>query len=93
MERTGTVAIVGVGLIGGSIGMALRARELAGRVVGVGRDPDRLDEARRLGAIDDVATDLDWASLAPTSWSSARRSIESRSTSSAPPASRPRARW
>ncbi len=58
MERIGTVAIVGVGLIGGSIGMALRARGLAGQVVGVGREPGRLDEARRLGAIDDATTDL-----------------------------------
>jgi prephenate dehydrogenase len=52
LERFGTVAIVGVGLIGGSIGQALRAGGLARRVVGIGRDPARLEEARRLGAID-----------------------------------------
>jgi prephenate dehydrogenase len=52
------VTLIGVGLIGGSIGQALRARRLAGRVVGVGRDPGRLEEARRLGAIDEGATDL-----------------------------------
>jgi len=52
------VAIIGVGLIGGSIGLALRARGLAGRVVGVGRDRARLEEARRLGAIDEPSTDL-----------------------------------
>ena len=52
MGRPGTVAIIGVGLIGGSIGMALRSRGLADRVVGVGRDATRLEEARRLGAID-----------------------------------------
>jgi prephenate dehydrogenase len=49
----GTVAIVGVGLIGGSLGMALKARRLARHVVGVGRDPARLETAVRLGAIDD----------------------------------------
>ena len=58
MERSGKVAIIGVGLIGGSIGLALRARRFAGKVVGIGRDPARLDEARRLGAIDEGSTDL-----------------------------------
>ncbi len=58
MERVGTVAIIGVGLIGGSIGLALRSKQRAGRVIGVGRDVSRLEEARTLGAIDDFATDL-----------------------------------
>ncbi len=58
MERLGTVAIVGVGLIGGSIGLALRTRALAARVVGVGRSPSTLDEAVRLGAIDRGTTEL-----------------------------------
>ncbi len=49
--RHGTVAIIGVGLIGGSVGCALRARGLAGRVVGVGRDSARLERAREMGAI------------------------------------------
>ena len=53
----GTVTIVGVGLIGGSIGLALRARGLADRVIGVGRDPARLAHAQRLGAIDEAAED------------------------------------
>jgi prephenate dehydrogenase len=58
LERLGTVAIVGVGLIGGSIGLALRARELCGRVVGIGRSAARLGEALALGAIDEAATEL-----------------------------------
>jgi len=53
-----TVAIVGVGLIGGSIGLALKARRLAGRVIGVGRSAGSLAEAKRLRAIDDTATDI-----------------------------------
>jgi prephenate dehydrogenase len=52
------VAIVGVGLIGGSIGLALKTRNAAARVVGIGRDRARLDEAVRLGAIDEGTTDL-----------------------------------
>ena len=57
MERFGTVVIIGAGLIGGSIGMALRSRGLAQRVVGLGRDLGRLEEARRLGALDEGFVD------------------------------------
>ena len=49
------VAIVGVGLIGGSIGKALRARRLADRVIGVGRSPAGLAAARDSGAITETA--------------------------------------
>ena len=52
------VCILGVGLIGGSIGMALRERKLAKQVVGVGRNADRLIAAYKLGAIDSYETDL-----------------------------------
>ncbi|MAT68064.1 MAG: prephenate dehydrogenase [Planctomycetaceae bacterium] len=45
------VAIVGVGLIGGSIGKALRERGLAGEVVGVGRRQTSLDKALAVEAI------------------------------------------
>jgi prephenate dehydrogenase len=58
LERAGNVAIVGVGLIGGSVGLALRARGVAKRVVGIGRDAARLEEARTLGAVDVTATSL-----------------------------------
>jgi prephenate dehydrogenase len=58
LERPGTVAIIGVGLIGGSIGMALRSKRLTGRVVGIGRDASRLEEAKDLGAIDAYETEL-----------------------------------
>lgn len=50
-ERLGTVAIVGVGLIGGSIALAVRKRGLAAEVVGVGRDRGLLEEIRRSGVI------------------------------------------
>jgi prephenate dehydrogenase len=58
LERFGTVVIIGVGLIGGSVGLALRARGLARRVIGIGRDEGRLKEAERAGAIDAGTTDL-----------------------------------
>jgi prephenate dehydrogenase len=52
------VTVVGVGLIGGSVGLASRARGAALRVVGVGRDPRTLARAVELGAIDSFSTDL-----------------------------------
>lgn len=54
----GTVAIVGVGLIGGSLGMALKTRRLAERVIGIGRSQERLNTAVALGAIDIGVTGL-----------------------------------
>ena len=52
------VAVVGVGLIGGSLAAALRQRKIAGRVIGVGRDASRLETARKAGLIDEGSTDL-----------------------------------
>src|SRR5258708_4780834 len=53
-----TLTIVGVGLIGGSIGLAAKKRGAAKRVIGVGRDAARLKHARKLGAIDEASIDL-----------------------------------
>jgi prephenate dehydrogenase len=50
------ITVIGVGLIGGSVGLAARARRLARRVVGVGRDPRTLSRAVELGAIDSFFT-------------------------------------
>lgn len=48
------IAVLGVGLIGGSIGLAAR-RRLEAEVVGYGRSPERLQRAVELGAIDRAA--------------------------------------
>jgi prephenate dehydrogenase len=53
-----TIAIIGVGLLGGSIGLAVRERHLAKRVVGIGRDLARLREAENRRAVTEVASDL-----------------------------------
>jgi prephenate dehydrogenase len=58
MKQWGTVAIVGVGLIGGSIGMALRQRQLAKNIIGIGRRQASLRIARRVGAITHTTIDL-----------------------------------
>ncbi|MCS7310604.1 MAG: prephenate dehydrogenase [Armatimonadetes bacterium] len=52
------LCIIGVGLIGGSIGMAARERGLAKQVVGVGRSAERLQTALQLGAVDQATTSL-----------------------------------
>ena len=51
------VAIIGVGLIGGSLGMILRKEGCAESVVGVGRRVDNLKTAVMLGAIDRYVAD------------------------------------
>ncbi|HSC57724.1 MAG TPA: prephenate dehydrogenase/arogenate dehydrogenase family protein [Nitrospira sp.] len=50
-------AIIGVGLIGGSLGMILRRKGLASRVIGVGRRIENLKTAVELGAIDRYVVD------------------------------------
>jgi prephenate dehydrogenase len=52
------LAIVGVGLLGGSVAKAARARGVAREIVGVGRDLGRLGPAVRDGALDRATTDL-----------------------------------
>jgi prephenate dehydrogenase len=53
-----TLTIVGVGLIGGSIGLAARQRGVARRVIGVGRTEKNLARALKVGAVEEVTTDL-----------------------------------
>jgi prephenate dehydrogenase len=48
------VTIIGTGLIGGSLGLALKKRRLAGYIVGCDRAP-ALERARERGVIDDAA--------------------------------------
>jgi prephenate dehydrogenase len=45
------ITIIGVGLIGGSFGLAARAAGFSGPIVGCGR-PETMERARRMGAID-----------------------------------------
>ena len=50
------LAVVGVGLIGGSFAAALRRAGHVGRVLGVGRQPAALARAQALGLIDEAVT-------------------------------------
>ena len=51
------ITICGVGLIGGSLGLALRKAGFGGRIVGHGR-PVTLERAQRVGAIDSGSSNL-----------------------------------
>ena len=51
------VAIMGVGFLGGSLARACRERGLARRIVGFGRNAEKLNKARELGFIDDAYSD------------------------------------
>ena len=51
------ITICGVGLIGGSLGLALKKAGFQGRIVGHGR-PATLEKAQRLGAIDSGSANL-----------------------------------
>lgn len=58
MTRWDTVAIVGVGLVGGSIGLALQQRGLAREVVGIGHRAASLRRARQRGTVTRTTLDL-----------------------------------
>lgn len=52
MKKAKRIAIIGVGLIGGSIGLDIRRKRLAGEVVGVGHRRSSIQKALKLKAID-----------------------------------------
>jgi prephenate dehydrogenase len=52
------LAVIGVGLIGGSLARALRSANAVGEVIGSGRSLANLELARELGVIDDYSTDV-----------------------------------
>ncbi len=58
MYHSQKVTLIGVGLLGGSLGLALRQRKLAGQVVGFVRRPEAVDECEQLGVVDKADTDL-----------------------------------
>ncbi len=52
------VALVGVGLIGGSLALKMKAEGIFGSVVGIGRGKENLETALSLGIIDSYTHDL-----------------------------------
>ncbi|MGH8688144.1 MAG: prephenate dehydrogenase [Burkholderiales bacterium] len=57
------VAVIGVGLIGGSFALALKAARLVGHVVGIGRGMANLKLALEQGIIDEIGADVANADL------------------------------
>jgi prephenate dehydrogenase len=55
MRRLKTLAVIGVGLIGGSFAAALRKGGVATTVIAYDRDPEALEKAAALGVIDEAA--------------------------------------
>jgi len=53
-----TLVIYGVGLLGGSLGLAAKRYRVAEQVLGIGRNEARLSRAQDRGAVDAYATDL-----------------------------------
>lgn len=56
-----TVCIVGVGLIGGSFGMAVRDKRLARQVIGAVRRQETINAAFQKGAVDNASTEMEEA--------------------------------
>jgi prephenate dehydrogenase len=50
----GVVTIIGVGLIGGSMALALKEKEIAKKIIGVGKSKAAIDKALALGLIDEA---------------------------------------
>ncbi|MBC8035120.1 MAG: prephenate dehydrogenase [Chitinophagaceae bacterium] len=52
-----TVTIIGIGLIGGSMALAMREKGFASRIIGVDANKEHLQKALSLGLVDEV---MDW---------------------------------
>lgn len=58
MMIANNLLIIGVGLIGGSLGLALKKNHKVKKIVGFGRSIVSIERAKSLGIIDEIATDL-----------------------------------
>ena len=58
MQSVRRLAVIGVGLIGGSCALALKHAGVVDKVVGIGRGEANLRRAMDLGVIDEIATDV-----------------------------------
>ena len=58
LDAISHVTIIGTGLLGGSIGLGLKKRGFAGKIVGVGRRESTLGAAKSRGCIDRCELDL-----------------------------------
>jgi len=59
MVKFNNVAIVGVGLIGGSLALSARQKGIFNHIVGIGRTPENLRKAKDLNVVDEFTLNLD----------------------------------
>jgi len=52
------IGIVGPGLLGGSIGLALKSHNIKGTILGIGHRAESLDRAVQIGAIDEGSLNI-----------------------------------
>lgn len=52
------ITVIGTGLIGGSLGLAIKKNKIARKVIGYGRNYNKLKLAKIAGAVDLITTDL-----------------------------------
>ena len=57
-KRIQNITILGVGLIGGSLGLALKKHNFSGTIVGLGRRLSTLEIAKKKGAVDRITLDF-----------------------------------
>jgi prephenate dehydrogenase len=55
------IALIGVGLLGGSLGLAIKQRKLASRVIGFVRRSASVKECEALGVVDEAVLDIEAA--------------------------------
>ncbi|HKJ84140.1 MAG TPA: prephenate dehydrogenase/arogenate dehydrogenase family protein [Mariprofundaceae bacterium] len=58
LQQIEHLAVIGVGLIGGSVARSLKRAGYAKRITGIGRNAAHLEQAKALGVVDDVSTDI-----------------------------------
>lgn len=63
MPQWNRVVIIGVGLLGGSVALAMKQRGLAKCIAGTGRNMQRLHLAKSAGLIDEAYTEIEPATL------------------------------
>lgn len=57
-KRVQNITILGVGLIGGSLGLALKKHNFSGTIIGLGRRLSTLELALKIGAVDKITLDF-----------------------------------
>jgi prephenate dehydrogenase len=59
MKIFNKVVIIGTGLIGGSLGLALKQKQIVGQIIGLSRHQKNAKLAKKLGAIDCIGSSLE----------------------------------